>query len=865
MSLFNITLFIAPEEMFCSACSKTIKNYVKNFLDTNHYSYDYITANFRKKTVEIVNIKVSASLCDDSSIKPLTDVENPHVNYPIEDLSDSIKRILDEGGYTCLRHHISSSEDERFLSDYDHLPQSTPLWHALLCATSGLGLMLAEHMNYLPSYYTKRGMAIDLAVGSVVTGLSGFMGKDYFKNAWKNQGAMDTLISAGVIVAIAYSFLLIAHPSFLEKKESPTYFSVPLMIFGFLKLSQYLKDQIHGHITAQLEKIETQKKQLPKIAKVYLLELENELNALKQAINAHASLQAFETKFETTYKVSEIQKDSIICVDADEMIPIDGQLLGSQEYLICDLFYGQKGNYPKKSGDIIHAGAINRSGQLIFLQTNDLAENNYLHKAYNKIRSESSDNETVEFISRYFLRIVMTAAAISSFCWGIFGPEPKLNNAIQVFFSMLISACPCGLGLIGINASMLKMLASEVGVLVNNKVFELDRVSDVCIDKCGTLTKGKYALEKIVSKDDHFLELSTYLPYVAALEKQIPKNERSAVADAILEAAMGIDLPACSAFFPHPTNKGRGGMAIVEGKSIIVGNKGLLKEHNIEIDSEYLELEAKYARKSQLPIFFVINKNIIGLLILNELVEYNQELRSNTKDVILFLIKQNKILHILTGDTVERSEIIKAQLELSAQDSECVFIVANRTPQQKADYIGALQQQGKIIMMIGDEVNDQSALVKADIGVAISTMASICDSADIILNGSFIGLAQLMILLKTYKQSYATSLFLVFGVNTVSLFLAAGVSYPFTQQLLDPMISGMAMIASSLLLMLCIAFFQSVARSKAEAASVYLSNESATQYTSTKSRCCFWGDHDKRLSSYPDSVPLLSYHPSQEP
>lgn len=783
MPTFSITLTIDENQMYCAACSTTISNATKNFLNDskNQCTYTDIITNFNTKTVEILDIEIS-----------------DHAQITREILTENLISDLRNTGYDCVGKPIITISD---MLDTDintntitTPPKNTRAKSLLFLPPLVFGstLMMVEHMGWLPKLYDQKhsvaSLAINISIGIVATLLTGWIGKHHFINALRRQGAMDVLISLGCISAILDSFLIIAFPHFFGDKEAATFFSVPLMILGFLKLSHALRDHLQANINAQIDCVTTHKKTLPKKIWICRSESIQDINQYEEDL------------------VSRIPIDSIICVKANDIIPIDGKLQGDNNILVSEAFYGQLGETSKKPNDIIYAGAINTSRQDIYLKTICKSTDNQIQKAYRHIQKYTPKPPAIEWISRYFLRGVIASAVTSALFWGVFGPEPRFSHAMQVFMGALLSACPCGLGLLDLNASMIKSLAFKKGILIQaDKTLSFHQATDICVDKDGTLTPGEYILESMVdinkqSPTDYLQILSE----VFTLENQIPEKQRSAIAKAIIAAGclLQCQTQACGEFYDNPVNPGRGGMVEIAGRQVIVGNTALLQHYKITIDQQWHTLATTYANQHKQSIFVAIAGDIKGLLILKPTTELQQTLRLGAKETIQWLITQGKRIHILTGDSQARAAQICDLL--NAQ----ITIAHDQTPASKVTYIQQLREQGYIVAMLGDEINDTAALEQANFGLAIDSSVPACEKADAVLNGNLIALAQLIYLAKTYQESYRASLIIAFGVNAVALSLATGVLYPVTHQLLDPMIPGMMMAGSSLLLMLNIAFFQ---------------------------------------------------------
>ncbi len=806
MNTYSITLHIQQGDMTCANCSSTVKHALMNFLKEKEHDYQVVTVSFMHNVAEILELEAQ----DKASV---------------EALIPFFKKAIDDAGFTCISHAMTDIEEDFIPHQEVTAPtQHDSLWPTLIALTSGGGLMLAEHMSWLPESDSDQDLGINLAIGAVSVAMTGWIGQDHFRNAWRTHGAMDTLITLGAASAVLYSFLSISSPYF-RNETSSTFFSVPLVILGFLRLSHALRNKIQTSIEGQIDCLDTSRKQLPRVARLF-----------------NPGEKTLEKKFDEL-RVNQVAIGSIICINSNDTVPIDGTLLSdtkTDSVRVREDFFGKKGETQKNVGSIIYAGAVNTSTQPFYLKTICEAKDNHITQAYYRVKADAPNSDVIENVSQYFLRGVISIAVTSAVCWGIWGPKPQPSHAIQVFLSVVLSACPCGFGLIDIGSSVTKAIAFEEGILIqDDRALSIDKATAVCLDKCGTLTTGKYAFKQIVSIDKNSDSHMTYLQYAIALEEQIPEDDRTAVAQAILEEKRKKHLNTahftCSDFSDNPVNKGRGGKLKIDDNDIILGNKGLLEANNIEITSEWRDLQTHHAQHD-LPIFLAVNKTIVCLLILESVEEEQQTFRPDVSRTIEWLITKGKTIHILTGDSVERTNALSRQLNIPG-----VILAPEQTPQSKIDYVTQLQFQGHTVIMLGDDRNDLGAVKQADFALAIDSLAPIRGDTHAVLNGSLSSLAQLMCLAKTYREGYYTSLAIAFGINSIAIISASGALYPLTHDLIDPMLTGMAMAFSSLVLMLSIAAFKQSAHYQKNQVKSLLSDKNHTKINASSiwsTWCC---------------------------
>ena len=300
----------------------------------------------------------------------------------------------------------------------DHGSESHSLWSAFPLIGIGIFLMLSEYFDLLPENSTLTGTLINAGVGAGSTALTGWFGKQHLKNAWRTRsssssGAMDSLIVLGSAAAILYSFIKIFFSSFVGK-DGMTFFDVPLITLGTVKLSHGIRDRVHHDIATEVDVIGESKNSLPKTVFVYLEDAKE--------ISGRSDHKIEESKLEKFF-VSRVHQDSIICIPPLAIVPIDGQVMESKKFSIHESYFGKKGPIPKQFNSVVFAGSINKSEYSLLLKTLCEPENNQIRKAYKSVQTTTAPaNISVETVSKYFFRGVLGIATVSGGAWWIFGP-----------------------------------------------------------------------------------------------------------------------------------------------------------------------------------------------------------------------------------------------------------------------------------------------------------------------------------------------------------------------------------------------------------------------------------------------------------
>jgi Cu+-exporting ATPase len=396
-------------------------------------------------------------------------------------------------------------------------------------------------------------------------------------------------------------------------------------------------------------------------------------------------------------------------------------------------------------------------------------------------RSRAPIQKVADLVAAYFVPAVVGAAVITFIVWSIFGPDPKMAHALVNAVAVLIIACPCALGLatpVSIMVATGKGAAS--GVLFKNaEAIEVMRnIDTLVVDKTGTLTEGKprVAAVEIVAGGDE----TEMLRLAASLEKG---SEHPLGAAIVAGAeARGIDL-AEAADFESVTGKGVKGR--VDGKQIAFGNMKLLKE--LKIDVAELSSKAEEMRKDGQTVMFVgVDGKPAGL------IGVADPIKETTAEAIEQLHQDDIRIVMLTGDSRTTAEAVAAKLALDE-------VVAEVLPDEKAEAVKKFQDDGRMVAMAGDGINDAPALSQAHVGIAMGTGTDIAmESAGVTLvKGDLGGIVQARRLSRATMRNIKQNLFFAFVYNSLGVPIAAGVLYPAFGLLLSPMIAAAAMSFSS--------------------------------------------------------------------
>ncbi|KKL93312.1 hypothetical protein LCGC14_1875940, partial [marine sediment metagenome] len=467
-----------------------------------------------------------------------------------------------------------------------------------------------------------------------------------------------------------------------------------------------------------------------------------------------------------------------------EKIPVDGNVIEGESYLDESMVTGEPMSQLKTVGDHLVGATINGNGSLLMKAVrvgDDTLLSHIVTMVAQAQRSRAPIQKLVDKVAGYFVPTVIGIAIITFLAWFFIGPEPSLAHAIINAVAVLIIACPCALGLATPMSIMVGTgRGAAHGVLIKNaEALEiLEKVDTVVVDKTGTLTEGKPKLVSIESVDG--FDKIELLTMSASLEK----SSEHPLAGALLEAAseQGLELTSPKQFTSHT---GQGISGEVNGKQVLLGNGALLSARGIDVST--IEARADTLREQGNTVILVsIDQQVAGM------VSIADPIKNTSKQAIDSLHKKGIRVVMLTGDNQVNAQAVADVLGIDE-------VHAGVEPEQKNTLIKQLQDDGHIVAMAGDGINDAPALAQADIGIAMGTGTDVAvESAGITLvKGDLRGIVQAIQLSHATMKNIRQNLFFAFIYNSLGVPVAAGILYPFFGLLLSPMLAAAAMSLSS--------------------------------------------------------------------
>jgi len=631
----------------------------------------------------------------------------------------------------------------------------------IVAALIGGPLMALDPLGLMPPLDTQTGLLFWAGVAVASLFVLVYAGGHFFVGAWKSFWAhnanMDTLIALGTGTAWVYSTLILVAPWLFPPDARHVYFEAAAIIIALINLGQALEMRARGKTS----------------------------EAIKRLIGLQPrTARVVRDGKEIDVPIGEVGLGETVRVRPGEKIPVDGEIIEGHSTVDESMLTGEPLPVAKKTGAEVTGGTINKTGTFLFRATR-IGADTALARIIEMVRRAQSTKPAIgrlaDRIAAVFVPTVLIIAVLTLLVWFNVGPEPRTAYMLVATMTVLIIACPCALGLatpISIMVGVGK--AAEYGVLIRNgeALQQAGKLTTVVLDKTGTITEGAPRVVSVVPGPD-WTEDSVL--WIAA---SVEAGSEHPLAQAVLAAARerGGE-PATASDFSAIT--GKGVRAKVTGKDVLLGNAALLQENGVELSGYRTQVHAMTAR-GQTVLHLAVAGRLAGLIAVAD------PIKPEAKAAIARLKKDGLKVVMLTGDQRTTAEAVGREVGVDT-------VVAEVLPQDKAAKVQALQAQGEIVAMVGDGINDAPALAQADVGYAIGTGTDVAiESADVtLMRGSLHGVADAIAISKATVRNIKQNLFGAFIYNSLGIPIAAGVLYPFTGMLLNPVIAGAAMAMSS--------------------------------------------------------------------
>jgi len=482
--------------------------------------------------------------------------------------------------------------------------------------------------------------------------------------------------------------------------------------------------------------------------------------------------------------LEHVQRGDRLRVRPGDRIPVDGRVEEGNSSVDESMITGESIPVEKIPGIKVVGGTVNQTGSFI-MRAEKLGSETLLAQIVRMVgeaqRSRAPIQSLADKVSGYFVPAVLLVAVLTFVAWSLWGPEPRLAYALVNAVAVLIIACPCALGLATPMAVMVGTgRGAHAGVLVRNaEALELmEKVDTLVLDKTGTLTEGKPRLTKVVALGE--VPENDLLRLVAGLER----SSEHPLAAAIVKAAeeRGLNLSAAGSF---ESLTGKGVIGRVEEREVAVGNAALFEARKIGAEA-LLKLADELRHQGQTVMLAAVDGKPAGLIAVAD------PIKSSAQEAVASLKRSGLRLVMLTGDNRATAAAIAKELGITEFEAEVL-------PEKKLAIVKKLQAEGRIVAMAGDGVNDAPALAQANVGIAMGTGTDVAmESGDItLIKGDLNALMRARNLSRAIMRNIRQNLFFAFIYNLLGVPIAAGVLYPFTGLLLQPVFAAAAMSFSS--------------------------------------------------------------------
>jgi Cu+-exporting ATPase len=645
---------------------------------------------------------------------------------------------------------------------------SRRFWIRLVLSLPVLLLEMSDHIPGQPVQHALspgliRWLELALATPVVLWG-----GWPFFQRGWASivtlRPNMFTLIAIGTGTAYVYSLLgtlvpEIFPPSFRRHSgDVAVYFEAAAVITALVLLGQVLELRARSQTSSAIRAL---LRLAPKMARL---------------IRTDGT--------EVDIPLGAVQVGDRLRVRPGEKVPVDGMVLEGSSAVEESMLTGEPIPVEKGPRSRVTGGTVNGTGTLV-MRAERVGSDTLLAQIVRMVseaqRSRAPIQRLADVVAAYFVPAVVLAAMLTFLVWGLFGPEPRMANALVNAVAVLIIACPCALGL----ATPISIMVgtgrgASAGVLIKNaEALEiLEKIDMLVVDKTGTLTEGKARLTSAVAL------AGWNEPELLRLAASLERGSEHPLAAAIVAGAekKGLALGKAEKF---RSVTGKGVVGTVDGHRVALGNRQLLEEIGVDPGGLHERVEA-LRNQGQTVMLIAVDDRLAGLLAVAD------PIKPSTPEAIQMLHRDGVRIVMVTGDSRTTAEAVAGQLGLDELDAEVL-------PERKGEIVKRLQAQGRVVGMAGDGINDAPALAQADVGIAMGTGTDVAiQSAGITLaKGDLRGIARARKLSRGTMRNIRQNLFFAFIYNALGVPIASGVLYPVFGLLLSPIIASAAMTFSS--------------------------------------------------------------------
>ena len=726
------------------------------------------------KTYPVLNMHCAGCASNvEKTVNGLPGVEKGAVNLAANTLSiefdrlvlspESLQKAIQEAGYDLIIEEDNALElqEEEQRKRYNKLKIKTiGAW--IFAIPMMLISMVFMHMPYAHQIMLILALPVLLLFGN-----------SFYINAWKQlkigRSNMDTLVALSTSIAFSFSVFNTFYPEFWTSRglEAHVYYEAATVIIAFVLLGKLLEERAKGNTSSAIRKLMGLQ---PKTASV------------------------IRDGKEETLLISQLQVNDLVSVHPGEKIPVDGTVSEGSSFVDESMITGEPVAAEKNVGDMVLAGTINQKGAFV-MKTSKVGKETLLANIIRMVQeaqgSKAPVQKIVDRITGIFVPVVLGLSVITFIVWMLFGGINMFSYALLSAVSVLVIACPCALGLATPTALMVgigKGASNHILIKDALALEQMRKVNTVVLDKTGTLTEGHPTVSQWFWENGEEPQAKGIL-LAAELKSEHP------LADAIVNElqSQGITPTALSSF---ESITGKGIKVVYQGETYWAGNQRLLNDFGAVVSVYLKGMIEKSQNEGKSIVFFGQNESLLSVISISDKV------KPSSKEAIKMLRNLGIRVCMLTGDGEATASSVASELGIGYYKAEAL-------PSDKEDFVKGLQNEGSVVAMVGDGINDSQALARADVSIAMGK------GTDIAMDVAMITLmtSDLQLLSKAFKLSRQTvklihqNLFWAFIYNLIGIPIAAGLLFPFNGLLLNPMIASAAMAFSSVSVMLYTIFY----------------------------------------------------------
>ncbi len=591
-------------------------------------------------------------------------------------------------------------------------------------------------------------------------------GRQFFVNAWKqakNRSAnMDTLVALSTGIAYLFSVFNTVYPQFWNSRglEAHVYFEAAAVIIAFILLGKLLEERAKDNTSSAIKKL--------------------------MGLQPKNVVRIGEDGMEQTIPIAAVQVGDQLLVKPGDKIPVDGVVVSGSSYVDESMISGEPIPVSKEKESSVFAGTINQKGSFVFTAQKvgkDTLLAHIIQMVQQAQGSKAPVQKLVDKIAGIFVPIVMGIAILTLIAWLVLGGDNALTQGLLTMITVLVIACPCALGLATPTAIMVGVgRGAENGILIKDaeSLEQAQNINAIILDKTGTITEGRPAVVDMAWKKGAAVDELSALLYSIEAQSEHP------LAEAVVNFLKTPYQQQKVTLDSFESVTGAGVVVQYQGRPYYVGSYKMLQQKGVAIPAELQGKANTWLAGAHTVIWLADAATALAAVAIAD------QVKASSAQAVAQLQKRGIDVYMLTGDNEKTAAAVAAKVGIQHYKAEVL-------PDGKAAFIKELQQQGKVVAMVGDGINDSHALAQADVSIAMGKGTDIAmDVAKMTLISSDLNLIPKAIQLsRKTVQTIRQNLFWAFIYNLIGIPVAAGILYPFTGFLLNPMMAGAAMALSS--------------------------------------------------------------------